>query len=140
MTQAITINLPDQILSQLKRAAELTRQPMERIIAQSLATSLPPLLEDIPPEYHRDVFPILQMSPRQLQAEALRVFPSRKWQQYERLLAKKKEQSLTPEEETRLAELRREADVMTLRKGYAAVLLKRQGYRIPSVDELPLPS
>lgn len=140
MTKAITINLPDRVLSQLKRAAELTRQPVESIIEQSLTTSLPPLLEDIPPEYQRDVFPILQMSPHQLQAEALRVFPSRKWQQYERLLAKKKGQSLTPEEDAQLAELRRAADVLTLRKGYAAVLLRRQGYRLPSVDELPLPS
>jgi hypothetical protein len=32
--------------------------------------------------------------------------------------------------------LRREADVLTFRKGYAAVLLKRHGQRLPSLTEL----
>lgn len=104
MTQAITINLPDRLFSQLKRAAELSHQPVENIIEQSMTHSLPPLLDDIPAEYQRDVYPLLRMSPQQLQAEA------------------------------QLTELRREADVLMLRKAYAAVLLKRQGYQPPDID------
>ncbi len=42
MSQTITIDLPDPLFKQLKRAAELFRQPTETIIAQSLAYSLPP--------------------------------------------------------------------------------------------------
>lgn len=136
MTQAITINLSDRLYRQLERTAELSHQPLEAIIAQSLAHSLPPLLEDIPSEYQPDVYPLLQMSETDLQREAERVFPADRWNEYETLLDKKKITSLTAEEAARLNTLRREADVLTFRKGYAAVLLKRRGYPLPTLNEL----
>ena len=138
MTQAVTVKLPDGLYSQLKRTAELSRQPIEVIIEQSLAHSLPPLLNDIPAEYQADVYPLLEMDTAALQREVNRVFPAGRWAEYEGLLEKKKEGVLTGEEETRLDALRHEADVLTLRKGYAAVLLKRRGYYVPAPDELPL--
>jgi hypothetical protein len=46
---------------------------------------------------------------------------------------------LSAAEEKRLAALRREADILTLRKGYAMVLLRRRGYAAPALDELPDP-
>jgi len=144
MSQTITIQLPDTLFGQLKRAAELFRQPTETLIAQSLAHSLPPLLEEIPFQYQPDVFPLLQMTDAELQSEMSRTFPSERWVEYEALLARKKTGALTSAEEELLATLRREADVLTFRRGYAAVLLKRRGYRLPTLQELeqskwPLP-
>jgi len=136
MPQTITINLPDKLYRQLERAAELSRQPTEAIVVQSLAHSLPPLLEDIPPKYQPDVYPLLQMEDADLQQEANRVFPAERWVEYEALLNKKRTTPLTAEEQTRLDTLRREADVLMFRKGYAAVLLKRHGYRLPTLQEL----
>jgi hypothetical protein len=136
MTQAITINLPDSLYKQLQQAAKLSRQPLESIITQSLAHSLPPLLEEIPQAYQPDVYPLLQMSDAELQQETDRVFPPKRWAEYELLLNKKKSGPLTPEEQTRLDTLRREADVFTFRKGYAAVLLKRRGHYLPTLKEL----
>ena len=133
MTQAITVNLPDVLYKQLKRAAELSRQPPETIVVQSLAYSLPPLLDDIPAEYQADVYPLLQMSDADLQQEAQSVFAPDHWAEYEALLNRKKIETLTAEEQTSLDALRREADVLTFRKGYAAVLLKRRGYRLPAL-------
>lgn len=139
MTHAVTINLSDRVYSQLKRTAELSRQPLETIVEQSLAHSLSPLLEDIPAEYQADVYPLLQMDEAALQREVRRLFPAEQWAEYEILLEKKKGEALTVREEARLDTLRREADVLMFRKGYAAVLLKRRGYRVPTVDELPTP-
>ena len=136
MSQTLTIHLPDTLFSQLKRAAELSRQPTETIIAHSLAHSLPPLLEDIPFQYQPDVFPLLQMKDADLQCEMRRVFPPERWAEYETLLDRKKTGALTNAEEERLATLRREADVLTFRRGYAAVLLKRRGHRLPTLQEL----
>ncbi|MCA9998897.1 MAG: hypothetical protein KDE56_24205, partial [Anaerolineales bacterium] len=99
----------------------------------SLAHSLPPLLEDIPLIYQADVYPLLQMNRAQLQTEAQQTFPPEQWEKYEYLLAKKKETPLTPDEQAMLDRLRWEADILTLRKGYAAVLLKRRGYQLPSL-------
>lgn len=136
MAQAITINLPDDLYQQLQQAAKLSHQPVETIIAQSLAHSLPPLLEDIPLVYQPEVYPLLAMSNAQLKREMRQTFPSDLWSEYEALLEKKKDTSLTPAETARLTSLRRQADVMTFRKGYAAVLLKRRGHRIPTPEEL----
>lgn len=139
MTQTVVLNLPDTLYQQLRRAAELAQQPVESIVEQSLSHSLPPLLEDIPTEYQADVYPLLQMSAAQLRNELNKVMPARRWRQYEALLAAKRERHLPPEEEELLAMLRREADVLMLRKSYAAVLLKRRGIKPPVADALPEP-
>ena len=139
MTYTITIKLSDPLYNQLRRAAELANRPLDAIVEESLTHSLPPLLDDIPTEYQADVYPLLQMNVRQLTTEARRVLSKNKWQQYEALLTEKKTRPLTAEEEIRLSSLRREADVLTLRKGYAVVLLRRRGYVPPSPDDLPDP-
>ena len=136
MPQTMTINLSDTLYKQLKRAAQLSRQPTETIIIQSLTHTLPALLEEIPARYQSDVYPLLQMSDADLQREANRTFSSQRWAEYEALLDRKKTKPLTPEEETRLDTLRREADVLMFRRGYAAVLLKRRGHSLPTLHEL----
>ena len=136
MPQTITINLSDTLYKQLKRAAQLSRQPTEAVVIQSLTHTLPALLEEIPARYQSDVYPLLQMSDADLQREANHTFSSQHWAEYEALLDRKKTRPLTPEEETRLDTLRREADVLMFRRGYAAVLLKRRGHRLPTLQEL----
>jgi len=133
MTQAITIELPESLYVQLEQTATLSHQSIDKIIAQSLTHSLPPVLQDIPPQYQADVFPLLEMDVIGLQAEAQRSFPTHKWEEYHALLDKKKEEELSKTEISRLVSLRYEADLLTLRKGYAAVLLKRRGYRVPQL-------
>lgn len=126
MTEALTIHLPENLYRQLQRFAELAQQSPETIVAQSLRHSLPPLIEEIPAEYQRDVYPLLRMNVAELKNEAQQVFPITRWTEYETLLAKKKEATLTAAEQKCLDTLRREADVLTFRKGYAAVLSKRR--------------
>ena len=121
---------------QLRRVAELAHQPVEVIITQSLVHSLPPLLEDIPQAYQPDVYPLLTMSDTELQREMEQNFPSDRWAEYEAILVKKKEATLSTEEQRRLDMLRKEADALTFRKSYAAVLLKRRGNHIPTLVEL----
>ena len=135
MTHAITIELPDGLYMQLEKTATISRQPIDKIIAQSLTHSLPPLLRDIPPQYQADVFPLLEMDLAGLLAETKRNFPADQWEEYESLLDKKKQTTLSSADVARLDSLRYEADLLTLRKGYAAVLLKRRGYQVPRLAE-----
>jgi hypothetical protein len=76
------------------------------------------------------------MDDANLQREMSRTFPPEHWVEYEALLERKKTGALTNEEQERLDTLRREADVLTFRRGYAAVLLKRRGYHLPTLQEL----
>ena len=137
MAQAITITLPDNLYDKLKRTAALVDESLETIVTQSLTQSLLPLLDEIPAEYQAEVYPLLRMNSVELQAEIQRVFPAEGWVEYESLLEQKKDHVLTAPEQTRLDALRREADVLMFRKGYAAVLLKRRGYQIPGPVDLP---
>ena len=137
MTHTITIELSDTLFDQLKRTAELTQRPLARLVTQSLVQTITPLMEDIPADYQREVYPLLEMDENALMAQTQMVFPAEQWAAYETLLAKKKEEPLTSTEAAHLARLRRQADLLMLRKGYAALLLQRRGYRPPAVDELP---
>ena len=136
MNTTISIHLSETTLAQVKRAAELARQSVDTIIEHSLTHSLPPLLEEIPAEYQPEVYPLLFMSEADLTLEARRRFSPLRWKEYESLLEKRKASPLTPDEQAKLDSLRREADVLTFRKGYAAALLKRRGARPPSLAEL----
>jgi hypothetical protein len=137
MTQVITVHITDELYEQLKRTAELSHCPIDTIVAQSLLHSVSPLLEDIPGEYQKDVYPLLAMDEAALQAEVRRSFPAERWAEYETLLEKKTVGELTRAEHASLDALRREADIVMFRKGYAAVLLKRRGSHLPSLHELP---
>ncbi len=134
---SITVELPKALYEQLQRAATLARQPIEKVVAETLSHTLPPLLNDIPTEYQADVYPLLQMEVDALRQELNRVFSAEKWQKYEALLSKKKEKELAVEEVSELATLRREADILMFRKGYAAVLLKRRGYTVSAPKNTP---
>jgi hypothetical protein len=130
MTHAITINVSDALYQQLHRAASLFHQPTEAIILDSLRHTLPPIFEDIPAGYQDEVFPLLAMNDQELLQESRQVFPPDRWQHYESLLEQKKAGQLSPDDEQALQALRREADVLMFRRSYAAVLLKRRGYRL----------
>ncbi len=132
----MSIQLPDKLYQQITQAARLYRQPAETIILRSLNHTLPPLLDEIPVQYHADVFPLLAMDDLALQQELRQVFSPERWAMYETLLDRKKSAPLTDEEERQLAELRREADIVMFRRSYAAVLLKRRGYALPAHSKI----
>lgn len=131
MSHAITINVSDTLYTQLRQAASLFHRPTETIIVESLRHTLPPLFEEIPPDYQDTVFPLLAMTDQELLHEAEQVFPYEQWQRYEALLERKNAETLRADEEKMLSTLRHEADSLTFRRSYAMVLLKRRGYRVP---------
>jgi hypothetical protein len=52
--QTMTINLPDDIDSPLKRTAKAARKPVNKILPQALAEGLPPLETSLP-EYEQEL-------------------------------------------------------------------------------------
>lgn len=140
MPHSITVELSELQFQHLQRASELTQQPIQSLVSQSISQNITPFLEDIPEQYQPDLLPLLQMAEAELYREAQATFPASKWNVYEQLLTKQKEQMLSTDERHMLDLLRREADILMLRKGYAALLLKRRGYQISDPQELPSPN
>lgn len=139
MAQPLTVKLSDTIYEQLHRTAEISNRSVDTVIEQGLSLVLPPLLNAIPEEYQAEVYPLLGMDSADLYEQVQQTFPRDEWADYERLLAKKAQSTLTDAEAERLDELRRAADLLTLRKAYAAVLLKSRGYHPPTPSQLPQP-
>jgi len=54
-TETLTIRLPTAAAHRLRRVAEVARRPVDEVVAETLRTSLPPLLEDVPPAFRSDL-------------------------------------------------------------------------------------
>ncbi|MFL5802068.1 MAG: hypothetical protein ACJ8CR_10055 [Roseiflexaceae bacterium] len=83
----------------------------------------------------RDVLTILEaLSDDELWKIARSTFPDEQYEQFAELREKRRAGTITEAEQT--VRLAQEADLLTLRKAYAAVLLKWRGYKLPDLATL----
>jgi hypothetical protein len=135
VVHAITLQLPEEIYTQLKLASETLKQPIEEVLVQSVKMGLPPPIDDLPPEYQPEFAAMMRMSDGELWQIAQRVFPETKQRQLSNLLRKNQTGTLTEKEERKLDTLHREANQLMLRKAHAYALLKWRGHRVPKPTE-----
>lgn len=138
MAQTLVVDLPDEIYSYLLEIAGSTRQPLEKLVRQSITGNLPPKVTTAP----LDVQPaLLQMQNASLvqlrQIAESQVLPAQVARHME-LLEKQQQRQLTPTERSELAELRTQADHLMVRKAYAWALLRWHGVPLPTLEELPI--
>lgn len=134
--QTIVIQMPPPLYRRLKRLAELTRRPLENVVVQTLDSGVPPLPDNLPQEMRGDLLALEDLDDDTLWQVARGVISLEQQEQISLLLEKNRLGTITESERTTLAQLRREADRLMLRKAYAYVLLKWRGYRLPRLAEL----
>ncbi len=135
-TDTITIHLPGGLYRRLARLADLTKQPLEGLIVQTLSSSLPPLPDDLPPAT-RDALQALEaLSDDELWQRARATFPEEQYARLTALRERRRDGALPTDEQAELDQLLEAADLLTLQKAYGAVLLKWRGYRLPPVSAL----
>jgi hypothetical protein len=120
-TQAITIDLPEAIVQQLIRLAEITRQPIESLVAQSIVSNLPPMMEMGAPEMQRE---LQTLSIDDLLTIANSQIDPVMHQQHVELLGKNQQGTLTALERETLMEYQDLCDRLMLRKAYAWSVLR----------------
>ena len=130
----IHIQLPEAIYQRLQRVAEVTNQPLQTIVLQTIRGNLPPSLDDLSPEWREAIADLPALSDEALWAIAQEPLPSRQWRDHQRLLHKMQEDILTEAEKAELAALRTDADRSVIRRSYALALLKWRGHTLPSID------
>jgi len=130
-----TVEIPPALYQRLQRVAELTHRPVEELVRRALEAGVPPLPEDLPEAMRADLLALEDLDERALWEVAQSRVSANDSQRHEALLEKNSAGALTPDERQALAELRRAADRLMLRKAYAAVLLKWRGYRLPEIAE-----
>ncbi|RMF29334.1 MAG: hypothetical protein D6759_14055 [Chloroflexi bacterium] len=128
--------MPQPLYRRLERLAKLTRRPVESLVVQTLEANIPPLPDDLPDEMRDDLLALEELSDEALWQVARSVVNPEAQAEYRLLLEKNRLGTITESEQARLAQLRREADRLMLRKAYAYVLLKWRGYRLPTLAEM----
>lgn len=123
-TDTVTLRLPDDLYRRIERLASLTGSPMEGIIVRMLASSLPPLPDDLPPATRDALLQLEQLSDDDLSAVETTAISSGDYARLTKLRERRADGVISPEEQAELERLTQAADTLTLQKAYAAVLLK----------------
>ena len=65
-TETLTIRLPALAADRLRRIAKIVQRPIDQLIADTLQSTLPPLLDDLPVAFHADLRPLEKWSNKAL--------------------------------------------------------------------------
>ena len=137
-TQQVTVKLPEEIFRQLAHIAEVTQQPLETLVAQSIISNLPPFPDNAPPEIQAELLQLQALNIDELLNAARTQVDASQDERHEYLLKKNQVGQLTSAEQQELTELRTLVDRLMLRKAYAWSVLRWRGYRLPALEELPV--
>jgi hypothetical protein len=138
-TQRITIELPESIFDRFAQMAEVTHQPLEDLIAQSVVSNLPPSAENAPSELRAELMEMQVLSVDELLAIAQTQANASQHENHVQLLEKNQAGGLSSEDQRDLTNLRQTADRLMLRKAYAWAILRWKGHRTPQIQELAAP-
>lgn len=138
MAQDITVTLPDKLYDPIRRMAEATHQPVERLVVSALQASLPSL-EGLSTNLAQELVGLELYDNDALLQVMQETVPSNQANEIDRLLQRQQEGIISPVELEQLEELQQNADRTMLRKARAAVLLRFRGQPIPTRSEVGYP-
>lgn len=127
-TETIEIHMPEALYRRLERLAALTKRPLESVILQTLSSGIPPLPDDLPSNTRDALIAPEGLGDDELAQVTRSTLPDDRYERLSELRAKRHEGALAEDEQAELDHLLQEADLLTLRKAYAAVLLKWRGH------------
>ena len=133
--QTVTIELPEPLYRFARQVAEVTKQPLEAILRDSIAHTLPPL-DDVPPEEALELAKLASCDDAALWREARATMTAAEQAEIRELLDRQGAGELTPSEYARLRDLLDTYGRLTMRKAHAYLLLARRGYRVPMQEDL----
>ncbi len=138
MSVSITLQVPPSLYRLARQTADVTSKPVEQVLADVLAAASP-LSDDLPPDLQKKLDALALLNDEALLELARKTIPAAKRRRYDQLLEKNSSGTLTQNERAQLSALRRESELLTLKKAHAYALLKWRGYALPALTELPVP-
>ena len=131
----ITLTLPDSLYRPVRRLAQTTHKPIEKVLLTALQSSLPPL-DDLPLDLAEELAELETQNSENLRQVLLETVLPDQQETLDSLLYRNQLDILTNAEQEQLTSLQRAADRVMLRKARAAVLLRFRGERLPTLTEL----
>ena len=135
--QAVTLNLPETVYQRAKQAADALNLPLEDVIVNTLATTLP-ALDDVPPEMTEELAVMAQLSDEALQGMANSLLPIARQELLDNLLDQQGRGELDEPGQRELKALMAECGRHVLRRAEAVALLIARGHSAP--QPLPIPT
>jgi predicted transcriptional regulator len=133
--QTVTIKLPEPLYRFARQVAEATKQPLEAMLQDSIAHTLPPL-DDVPPEEAVELAELTGLDDATLWREARATMTAAEQTEMHELLNRQEIGELTSSERVRLRDLLDTFGRLTVRKAHAYLLLARRGYRVPMQEDV----
>ncbi len=134
--RTITLQLPESIYIRLKQAAQAMQQSIDEVLLRVVQVGSPPSWEDAPAEYQADLAALDRLDDNSLWRIARSHQASADYIQYQELLDKNSNKTISETERSTLVALRDKADRFMLRKAHAAALLRWRGHQTPPADKL----
>lgn len=135
--RTITVTVPENIYMQLENEARSRASSVDALVMQTLTRDFPfPAESDLPAPVQAELDAMEHLSDEALWAIARSTANEDKIALYDLLIDRQNDGSLTTQGGTLLGRLRDEADGLMVRKSHAYVILRRRGYRLPTLDEL----
>lgn len=128
--RTITLTLPDALYERARETAKTSHRSLEDVLTQSIAISLPPLENDLPPEIRSEFAALSLLSDAELLKIAKSTMAKAKQKRLERLADLQKQRQLKEAEQRELQQLFNEGKRVMLRKAEAFRLLGRRGYTV----------
>lgn len=122
MSESVTLVLPDAVMKRAKEAANNLHLPLEQVLTQTLAVSLPDV-EQAPPDMQQELAQMTLMHTDELWRIARSVLSGEQQEQLDTLFQVQQERELTTAELKTLTSLQSEYGRVTLRKARAYALL-----------------
>jgi hypothetical protein len=135
-TNTVAVQVPAALYQRLERLAALTNRPLESLLVQTLSAGLPPLPDDLPVSMRDALLALEQLDDTELYRVVRERMPDAQVEQYDELRERRRAGVITEAEQQTLTTMAHNADLLMLRKAYAAVLLKWRGQRVPTLAEL----
>ena len=135
-TETMTIQVPEVLYRRLERLAALSGRPLDSLITQTLSANIPPLPDDLPAPTRDALTSLEALNDDDLWQIVRSSMPDAEYEQFTELRAKRRAGTIAPDEQATLDHLVQEADILPLRKAYAAVLLKWRGHKLPTLAVL----
>lgn len=135
-TELVTIRLPTQAVNRLRRVAAIAHRPIDDVIAETLQSTLPPLLDELPATFQPLLAQLESWSSEALRHQLYTTVDDERLERYDELLERNARGTLSTEEQQELSALRRQNDLLMFQKAYAALLLKWRGEHVPTLAEL----
>jgi len=128
--QNITLTLPEALYQRARETAKSLSLPLDDVLKQSIALSLPELENDLPYDLRSDLSALALLSDEELWNIARGKMGEDEQSELESLAELKKQRHLSAIEQSKLNHLIQQAESVMLRKAEAFRLLARRGYKV----------